>query len=92
MRAICHETMLPSLQQNRDRPSGIDTGFRRSMLGPWSFPGERFTLPSASKNRAHRGRGCWLNLPYGGLHLLLFCQPCPPPRFASFFRRLEAAT
>ena len=35
MQAICHETMLPSLQQNEIGTSELDP-FRSSMLGPWS--------------------------------------------------------
>ena len=35
MRAICHETMLPSLPQNEIGTSDLDP-FRSSILGPWS--------------------------------------------------------
>ena len=35
MRAICHEMMLPSLQQNEIGTSELDP-FRSSILGPWS--------------------------------------------------------
>ena len=35
MRAICHETMLPSLPQNEIGTSELDP-FRSSILGPWS--------------------------------------------------------
>jgi hypothetical protein len=74
MRAICHETMLPSPPQNESGTSDIDP-FRSSILGPVVSPVNASRRPS----RHHSGSGR-LAIPYPLKHsLLLF--------FASFARR-----
>ena len=73
MQAICHETMLPSLQRNEIGTSELDP-FRSSILGPWSPPVNASRRPL--RDAAHHSGSGRMASPYpvGDFHLLFFAS------------------